>query len=87
MKSRLHVRSLRKSIKNRKSKKGGGFFTKKTLDDNRRNCLNYNTAKNQKRLDYQCDDKKHLKSTMYPGYFNRMMDNKGTQIGTSTLGL
>jgi hypothetical protein len=78
---------MRKSRKNRKSQKGRGFFTEKTLEDNRRNCMNYYNSINRKDLQYECDNKKILESRMFPGMMNRMMGNKvGTQIGTSTIG-
>jgi hypothetical protein len=85
MKSRRNVRNMRK---NRKTQKGRGFFTEKTLQDNKRNCRNYYHSINRRNMLYECDDEKILKSRMFPGMMNRMMGNKvGSEIGTSTLGM
>jgi hypothetical protein len=82
MKSRRIVRMR----KHRKSRKGGGIFTTKTMEDNRRNCVAYYKSTNPGRVDI-CKDDKELKLRSYPGMMNRMMGNKeGSKLGTSMLG-
>jgi len=79
-KSRRNVRSNRKS---RKTKRGGGIFGEKTLEDNQRNCMAFHF--NDRRLrDSLCYDDKHLQTRMYPGWRKRMMgQTTGSDIGTN----
>jgi hypothetical protein len=71
---------------NKKRQRGRGFFTEKTLEDNKRNCRAY-WDNNRSERDRLCSDEKHLLNRSYPGRLNRLMGNKyGTEIGTSTVG-
>ena len=85
---------MAKKIKRRtfrhKKQKGRGFFTKKSLEDNRRNCIGYwdqyKTKESELERDRLCYNDVHLNERSYPGKLNRFFGKDlGSKIGTTYL--
>jgi len=83
-------RKIKRTFRHKLRQKGKGFFTKKSLEDNRRNCIGYwnqfKSEESEKERDRLCYNDVHLNERPYPGKLNRFFGKDlGSKIGTTYL--